>query len=485
MKIRLLAEARGAYRTEFLTELLKCGQEIEVTLHFGDKNSDFDAPSLMRQERKRGQRGHLFDKIINDRKIIELIQNNDFEKSLTRFIDHLNRASERYVGRSHSMYQLHEYVDYYNILVSSIADKIIAEKITHVLFFDIPHLAVDTAIYDVAKLLELDVLILCQLYPSRVFSCSRIEDFGKFDFSKTNYTRELTLPNNNDLWYMDPKWQKKTESGKVNAKMILKFYWYLIRHKPKLLFDISVQQKILRNLSKTVSRLPYWRTNLDRFFNFDHLNYLVELTNTEEKTCDLSVPYIYFPLHLQPEMTTSTLGGRFRDQLLVLENLSAKLPNGWRILVKENPKQGSFARSPLFFFRFKRLNNVSLVKSDMNSLDLIKNSKIVATITGTAAIEAAEVGKPAIIFGHHWFRNISGIFEYDESIDLEEISNQKWNLDHTKRQKEVLLSAAHRIDIDKGFFSQVEKFDAKANAEKVGKQVYELLTGIDKSTFNG
>ena len=177
MKIRLLAEARGAYRTEFLTELIKCGQEIEVTLHFGDKNSDFDAPSLMRQERKRGQRGYLFDKIINDRKIIELIQNTDFEKSLARFIDHLNRASERYVGRSHSMYQLHEYVDYYNILVSSIADKIIAEKITHVLFFDIPHLAVDTAIYDVAKSLKLDVLILCQLYPSRVFSCSRIEDF--------------------------------------------------------------------------------------------------------------------------------------------------------------------------------------------------------------------------------------------------------------------------------------------------------------------
>ena len=211
----------------------------------------------------------------------------------------------------------------------------------------------------------------------------------------------------------------------------------------------------------------------------------MDLTNIEESNCDLSIPYIYFPLHLQPEMTTSTLGGRFRDQLLVLENLSAKLPEGWKILVKENPKQGSFARSPLFFFRLKRLHNVSFVKSDMNSLDLIRNSKVVATITGTAAIEAAEMGTPAIIFGHQWFRNISGIFEYNENIDLEEIANQKWHLDQTERQKNMLLSAAHRIDIDKGFFPQVQKFDAKVNAEKVGKQVYKLLVGIDELTFNG
>ena len=48
MTIRVLAEARGDYRKAFLEQMiLKSSGKIEVALHFGDKNSDFDIPSLL------------------------------------------------------------------------------------------------------------------------------------------------------------------------------------------------------------------------------------------------------------------------------------------------------------------------------------------------------------------------------------------------------------------------------------------------------
>lgn len=484
MKIRLLAEARGAYRKAFLDAMLEFGDDIELTLHFGDKNSDFDVVSLMRQEGKNMPGGRLPGVNMIDKAAINLIQNPDYEKNLTRFIDHLNRNSKRYVGRSHRMYQLHEYVDYYHILNSAIAEKMIEKKITHVLFFDIPHLAIDTVIYDVARFLKLEIVILCQLYPDKVFSCSKIEDFGRFEYKDVKRPHFDHTAKDNDLWYMAPEWQNETKYGNLNWKIVLQFYFYLIRYKPYLIFNIALQGKVLKSLAATVSRLPYWRTQFDKFFDFDRLNYLTELADLEQTNPDLSLPYIYFPLHLQPEMTTSSLGGRFRDQLIAIEQLSAKLPLGWRILVKENPKQGAFSRSPLFFFRFKRIPNISLVKSDMNTMELIKKSKLVATVTGSAAMEAAEHGIPAIIFGAHWFRSVHGIFEYHDEIDLEILAKQDLDTSLTKAQKHILLSSAHRVNIDKGFFPHAQNFDHNNNTKNVGKLAYRLIVGIDELTFN-
>lgn len=49
--------------------------------------------------------------------------------------------------------------------------------------------------------------------------------------------------------------------------------------------------------------------------------------------------FIYVPLHMQPELTTCPLGGQFADQLLMVRMLSAHLPKGYRLYVKEHPDQ--------------------------------------------------------------------------------------------------------------------------------------------------
>ena len=69
---------------------------------------------------------------------------------------------------------------------------------------------------------------------------------------------------------------------------------------------------------------------------------------------------MYFALQLQPEMTTSALGGPFKDQALAIETLARLLPPGVRILVKENPKQGAYQRGPMFFHRLARIPGVTV-----------------------------------------------------------------------------------------------------------------------------
>ena len=63
---------------------------------------------------------------------------------------------------------------------------------------------------------------------------------------------------------------------------------------------------------------------------------------------------------MQPEMTTSAIGGEFRDQLLALEKLSNILPSGVKIYVKENPKQTLMHEDHYFFIDSQGLNQFVL-----------------------------------------------------------------------------------------------------------------------------
>ena len=52
-------------------------------------------------------------------------------------------------------------------------------------------------------------------------------------------------------------------------------------------------------------------------------------------------------------------------------------------------------------------------------------SLFVATITGTAAREAAIIGKKALIFGDSWFNNCPNVFSWNQELTFQEIINEK------------------------------------------------------------
>jgi hypothetical protein len=141
--------------------------------------------------------------------------------------------------------------------------------------------------------------------------------------------------------------------------------------------------------------------------------------------------YVYYPLHYEPERTTTPDGGIYHDQIYTLIVLRAMLPSDVHILVKEHPSQfltvrmGFTGRSPLIYHVINQLNGVLLVDINTNSLSLIKSSICVATITGTVALEAAVLGIRALVFGSPWFQGCPNTFQYKKGLTFADIEKEE------------------------------------------------------------
>jgi hypothetical protein len=144
-----------------------------------------------------------------------------------------------------------------------------------------------------------------------------------------------------------------------------------------------------------------------------------------QQSIDLKTDYIYFPLHFEPERTTNPDGGFFHDQFLALQSLRKFVPDNIKIVVKEHPSQinmsdhGSRGRSPLFYNLIKNLKNTSLIDINHNSVELIKGSKFVATITGTVVIEASLLGVRGLTFGYPWYNGCPNVTSYSKDLQYD------------------------------------------------------------------
>ena len=138
---------------------------------------------------------------------------------------------------------------------------------------------------------------------------------------------------------------------------------------------------------------------------------------------DYSQPYIFFPLHYQPEQTTSPFGEYSVYQYLPIEMLARSLPAGWLIYVKEHyvtfsPFHGGLKkRNREYYERLSKIPNVRLIKSEVQSAELIDHSQAVATIAGSPGYEALLRGKPTMAFGSAWYNGCDGVFPIRQYFD--------------------------------------------------------------------
>lgn len=355
-------------------------------------------------------------------------------RKLYVFIDNYSRHDHRLHQKS-----LHHYINQFNLLYHFLYSVFIKEKIQLVLFDCIPHLGVELIIYEIAKVLNIRTIMVMQSHiPDKFYYIEDIEDFG--DFKSMSHQEDIETIKIEKTFFMDHFYMRRVKRFRFS---FLNAVVRSFRKPHKLFEEFSYNYQRYR-------RVKRYRKNLERIISHP---------------VDYEQKYVYFPLHLQPELTTSALGGIFNDQLLALEILSGMIPEDWKIYIKENPKQTDFMRDPAFFERLKLIENVKMVPLDENTFKLIEHSQFVATITGTAGWEAICGGKPALVFGKIWYQNFEGVFRWHPNVDVQKIAD--YRIDHAKLEKDYteLISKCATGTVDRDYCCLVENFDDKKNTQ--------------------
>lgn len=486
MTIRLVVDGRGSLRRQILDRLVaQSAGEIEVAVHFGDRDADFHAACLSRAEVRHGKKGHLIQRHAARGAEIPLLSSPDYFFMLEQGIEQLQRYSADYRYRSHNLTHLQDYIDYYHVLADGYAQEIEETGATHALFMNIPHLGYDVILYHVAKTLGLKVLIVSQtFFADSFFSLERIEHFGHLNpAAKGGPAITIEKGTAPDLFYMDTRWQERGPRGKLTAKAVLSLLKHVVLKKPAKLFSPSYIFGNLKRMRAVYGGLPEWRDPFSTFFHTNELAYFEHLAGYENQPVDLNVPFVYVPLHNQPEMSTQSLGGVFRDQVLAVEAMASVLPEGWRIYVKENPRQGAYARGPMFFHRLSRIKGVQFVPSETSTHELSTRAKITATVAGTAGWEALRKGKPVVVFGGGWWRDFPGVFPWEPGMDLAAVAETTFQHEALEQAFGNLQARCHKGVIELLYKDRTQGIDLAANADAVAGTLHGLLTGALPMTF--
>lgn len=336
-----------------------------------------------------------------------------------------------------------------------------------VIFSNLPHEGADFILYQLAQALGIKTILCYQsIFDNRLFMVRKLSDMGDLLNTVPTLEKPLNITIKKEfekkLQYMDMVADVNQHRKKILEKIseirkkTPKILWKLLRGK------ISAVDTILINYASALLRLK----NIDEYSD--------ALKKCETTDIDFTKKFVYFPLHLQPEITTTPLGGNYYDQINALEKLSEMLPDDFKIYVKENPKQNELMRPKEFLARMMSIKNVIMVPIKTNTYDLTKNCQFVATITGTAGWEAITGGKNVLTFGYAWYNNLPGVFKFEETKNVSEILEYKINHDELQLRFNELSERLVKGYVDKEFINYSDQpFDQKENS-------INLANGIEK-----
>ena len=160
---------------------------------------------------------------------------------------------------------------------------------------------------------------------------------------------------------------------------------------------------------------------------------------------DLPEKFFYFPLHFQPEATTSAKGRHYVELHEVALSVSRALPADVKLVLKEHPHQYKklLPRPKGFFRRFSEIPNVILVNSDTNSNAIRRRCLGVITVSGSNGFEILASGKAVIAFGSAPWRDAPNVFTIRSQGDVENALEAICNA--PRRPRSDYLPFLHRL----------------------------------------
>ncbi|MHB1218306.1 MAG: capsular polysaccharide export protein, LipB/KpsS family [Alphaproteobacteria bacterium] len=170
---------------------------------------------------------------------------------------------------------------------------------------------------------------------------------------------------------------------------------------------------LVRLIAWHVARYVYWRLHGYRkacgYYLSENIMMLVRQWRSDQfltgrKMAQLSdlegQKFVFFPLHTEPEAALQRASPEYFFQLAAIASLARDLPADHLLVVKETYENRG-RRPDNFYDQIREFKNVVLLDMLELGLDVVKKARAVATISGTAGMEAAILGIPVVTFGRH------------------------------------------------------------------------------------
>ncbi len=330
------------------------------------------------------------------------------------------------------------------------ATLLLHHGIAQVWFAYIPHEGAALILYEVAQSLGLRTRMFYQsLMANRAFLVEQVETLGKLPATPGAYppfaeTFSYGQPEQ-DLFYM-----RSLPPVLGQRAFFWRSYW------PRL--KARLRGKIVRlGVVALAVRQAQRRRWLAR----------QAARQWDEVTAFAGRPMVFVPLHLQPELTTDPLGGRYGDQARFVEVLRQKLPAGVAIVLKENPKQDFEWRSEFFWQRIRRLPGVYVVDPGVNTYFLLHQAAALATVTGTAGWEGVLAGKPVIVGGAAWYQDLPGVWPLDDLPEWPVLMAFRADFVQTQQALDRLASAMPELVADLHYQVIFPGYDPADNRQRL------------------
>lgn len=187
--------------------------------------------------------------------------------------------------------------------------------------------------------------------------------------------------------------------------------------------------------------------------------------------------FVFFPFHVEPELALLLYAPYRILQSEIAHNVAQSLAWDTCLYTKDHP-QGIGKKNLGFYKKLVSLPNVKMLYPDLNSHAIISASLGVVTITGTAAMEAMLLGKPAITIGEVFFNFAEGLVSRAKSIeDLPDLVKEFENFEPRPEMLHNFVMAILDNSID---------LDPEGLAEKLmDMTIEEKLTDEDFRTYSG
>ena len=324
-----------------------------------------------------------------------------------------------------------ERVRHYHRLLSHWLRIISDLEINVAIFSSTPHMISDFIMYSVCKYYDIDTLIIEQTHLPGIFVAR--EHIHQMKLQSPPLSSDPNIPSRFQSHISDIR-SNKTKPIHVRRKHVSteKMIFFKIRDIIKeMMFGHSTvsklkQPKYLKNYNGPVEESQM--NDVSWFmYRLKSLLYKRKLKKYYSKLSmcpNLDHNYIYFPLHYQPEKTSSPMIEHLSHQYLIANLLSHELPSGYFLYVKEHPSQfspmvkGEQGRTFEFYDDLQNLDSTKLIDYSWNNRDLIDSSLAVATGTGFSGWEALLRGKKVLSFGTSWYGSAKGCYNIESGDDL-------------------------------------------------------------------